>query len=114
MLFRALLYNIIQRASLVCVTLFAFLASGGNPGLSVDMFVVKCMVILGSNTVPIPGAMGVIDYLLLDAFGGFVDSATSVNLELLARTVSFYFCVLLCGIVFIVRLISMQITKRKK
>ena len=76
----------------------------------------QIMVVLGSNCVPIPGAMGVADYLMLDAFSQIIDDASAVvNLELLSRTVSFYFCVLLCGASLIVRIISDKIkAKRNK
>ena len=113
MLGRALLYNVIQRVSLIFVTVFAFLASGGSSELISEIGVSQSMVVLGSNTVPIPGAMGVIDYLLVDAFGDYMDASTAINLDLFSRAVSFYFCVLLCGLVFLARLIIMQIKKRK-
>ena len=106
MLVKAFIFNLLQRASLIFVTVFSFLAGGGSPSEIKDVFVRQTMVVLGSNCVPIPGAMGVADYLMLDAFSQMIaDPFAVVNLELLSRTVSFYFCVVICGISIAVRLI---------
>ena len=104
MLVKALILNVLQRASLISVTVFAFLASGGSVSSAADVWVIQSMVVLGSNCVPIPGAMGVADYLMLDAFTQIMAATAAVNLELLARSVSFYFCVVLCGVSMLIRL----------
>ncbi len=113
MLLKAFLLNFLQRASLIAVTVFAFLSSGGALGSALDIWVTQSMVVLGSNTVPIPGAMGVIDYLMLDAFGELMAERIAVNLELLSRTISFYFCVVICGISFMLRCFLFQFKKGK-
>ena len=113
MLFKAFFLNLLQRASLIAVTVFAFLSSGGGFEFALDIWVTQSMVVLGSNTVPIPGAMGVIDYLMLDAFGELMAENIAVNLELLSRTISFYFCVIICGISFMLRCILSQFRKGK-
>ncbi|MBE6635121.1 MAG: flippase-like domain-containing protein [Ruminococcaceae bacterium] len=113
MLLKAFILNFLQRASLIAVTLFAFLSSGGKLAAAVDIWVTQSMVILGSNTVPIPGAMGVADYLMLDAFGELMSESIAINLELLSRTISFYFCVIICGISFMLRCIIFQFRKKE-
>ena len=73
------------------------------------------MVVLGSNFVPIPGAMGIADGLLLDVFMELCEGAASAtNLELLSRAISFYLCVILCGISFFVRCIQLSARSRKR
>ncbi|MBO5879790.1 MAG: flippase-like domain-containing protein [Clostridia bacterium] len=114
MLVKTLIFNVLQRSSLIAVTAFAFLAYYGDPASVVDICVNQGMVILGSNTVPIPGAMGVIDYLLLDSFGEMMPEAVAVNLELLSRAISFYFCVIVCGATFFLRCFLLQFKKRKR
>lgn len=112
MLVRAFIFNVLQRGSLVAVTMFAFLASGGSPEMSVHVWVAQSMVVLGTNTVPIPGAMGISDYMMLDAFGSVIlNEAFVVNLVLLSRAVSFYFCVIICGITFVVRCLLTKFLK---
>ena len=61
MLLKAFTFNFLQRSSLVAVTVFAFLAIGGSVDMTLDVWCAQSMVVLGSNTVPIPGAMGVSD-----------------------------------------------------
>ena len=105
MLVKAFIFNLLQRSSLVLVTVFSFLAGGGSVSDVKGVFVRQIMVVLGSNCVPIPGAMGVADYLMFDAFSQIIeDPLAVVNLELLSRSISFYFCVILCGVSIIVRL----------
>lgn len=105
----AFLLNFLQRASLVAVTVFVYLAASGTVEHALDVWVSESMVILGSNTVPIPGAMGVKDYLLLDAFDAIGLGDIATNLELLSRAVSFYFCVILCGISIVIRILTYKI-----
>ena len=58
----------------------------------------QSFAVLGSNCVPIPGAMGIVDYLMLDGFRAFLPGQQAVNVELLSRSLSFYSCILICGI----------------
>ena len=99
MLLRAFLCNLLQRASVISVSLCVFLSGGGAARDAVRVWAVQCCAVIGSNTVPIPGAMGVSDYLMLDGFGSLMSPEQAVNFELLSRSVSFYTCVLLCGAV---------------
>ena len=110
----ALIFNILQRASVVCVTLFVFLAAGGEKELWSLVIVSQCMVILGTNVLPIPGAMGISDYMLVMAFSaiGFSELA-AVNLNLISRGISFYICVIICGLSLIARMISYAIINKK-
>jgi hypothetical protein len=82
------------------VSTFSYLAAGGNPAHASDIWAVQCYTSLGANCIPIPGAMGVSDYLMLDGFQNF--TADPVSLELFSRSISFYSCVLLCGLLVIV------------
>ncbi len=111
---KALILNVLQRFLLVAVTVFAFLAGGGSAADAKDVWVTESMVILGSNSVPVPGAMGVADYLLLDGFDNMMSESAAVHLELLSRSISFYFCVLLCGVSVLVRIIIDGIIKKRK
>lgn len=95
---KILLYNILQRMAQTFVTVFVFLALGGSFKQSLDIWVVQNFVLIGACCIPIPGAMGVTDYLLLDGFGAMMAAQQAAHLELLGRTLSFYCCILICGI----------------
>lgn len=95
---RSFLFNLLQRAAMIAVTMFAYLAMGGDLRLAGDIFAMQSYVVIGSNCVPVPGAMGVADYLMLDGFENFLPADLVVSMELLSRSLSFYICVLLCGV----------------
>jgi len=111
-LIKVLLCNILQRACGIAVTLFVFLAAGGAASSAVDIWVSQCMVVVGANIIPIPGGMGVSDYLLIDALGAIGLDSSALYLNMLSRAISFYSCVILCGLSMIVRLISYKIIAR--
>ena len=97
---RALVWNILQRASQLAVPMCIYLALGGrlqNAGL---LFASQCLVVMGYSPVPIPGAMGVADYLMVDAFSGlgFILVEDAIRLDMLSRGLSFYLCVAASGI----------------
>lgn len=97
MLIQAFVFNLLQRVSQISVTLCVFLATGGSPGHALDIWVTQSLVAIGSNCVPVPGAMGVADYLLLDGFSTMMSAHSATNLELLSRSLSFYSCIMISG-----------------
>ena len=113
-LIKVLLYNILQRACGIAVTLFVFLAAGGAASSAVDIWVSQCMVVVGANIIPIPGGMGVSDYLLIDALSAIGMDSSALYLNMLSRAISFYSCVILCGLTMIVRLISYKVIEINK
>jgi len=93
------LFNFLQRVCQVAVTLFVYVATSGKSFFeSIDLFFWQSYAVIGSNAIPVPGAMGISDYLMLDGFQNIMSEAQAVNLELLSRSLSFYSCVIICGI----------------
>ena len=103
--------NVFQRVSQIAVSMFIYLAMFPGGGNAVKVFVLQSCTVLGSNCIPIPGAMGVSDYLMLDCFGRVPVPSGAGNLELLSRAVSFYFCILICGIAMLAKF---YIIKRRR
>lgn len=97
LLIRPFIFNFLQRVSQLLVTVFAYLAMGGRLSLAGDIFTMQSYVVIGSNCVPIPGAIGVADYLMLDGFGSFLPGQQAVEMELLSRSLSFYCCIIICA-----------------
>lgn len=58
--------------------------------MAVKATVVQCLSCVGSNCIPIPGAMGAADYMLLDGFGQILNEENAVAMEMLCRGVTFY------------------------
>ena len=109
---KILFFNILQRISQIAVTMCVYIALGGGLLSGYDLLAMQSFVVLGSNYVPIPGGMGITDYLMLDGFKGFLTADRAVKLELIARSLSFYFCIIICGLIFLLR-IGVIALKRK-
>lgn len=94
MLAQAYLLNLLQRVSQISVTLFVYLAVGGRGASGLDIWFMQGFAAIGTYSVPIPGAMGVADYLIIDGLRMFLKEAEAVSLELISRGLSFYICML--------------------
>ena len=90
---KAYVFNLLQRLSQIMVTIMVYLATGGSLSGIADLFVTQIMVVLGSNCVPIPGAMGVADMLMLDGYTQLYSKDYAFHLELIGRSLSFYCCI---------------------
>lgn len=98
LIIKTLFLNVLQRFAQIAVTMFVFLATGGIIGQALDIWSIQNFVVIGASCIPIPGAIGITDYLMLDGFGRLMESQQATNLELLSRTLSFYCCIFICGI----------------
>ena len=96
LLVKVFLCNFAQRLSVICVAVCVYMGVGGVFSKAFEIFSVQALAVLGSNAVPVPGAVGVADYILLGGFGRIVSDPVSV--ELLSRGISFYSTFLFCGI----------------
>ena len=104
LLAKTFFFNLLQRLSQITVTLCAFMATGGCLSRAGDIWAIQGYTIMGANVIPVPGAMGITDYLLLDGFTSILgDGQKAVNLELLCRTMSFYLCIFICGVAFLTK-----------
>ncbi|MBR6451903.1 MAG: flippase-like domain-containing protein [Lachnospiraceae bacterium] len=94
-LLRAFFCNFLQRFVQICVPAFVVLSMKRSADQALSVWVTQVFVTIGSNCVPIPGAQGVSDYLLLDGLGEMMGNDVAINLDLLSRSISFYACVLI-------------------
>ena len=113
LLVKTLLLNLAHRISQILVTVFCFLAGGGPPHLAPKLFAMQSNVVIGSCCIPIPGSMGVTDLLMLDGFSSLMNEDQAANLELLSRFISFYICVLLCGVIVLITYAIMRLRKKR-
>ncbi len=113
-IFEAFSYNLLQRGFLVLVFVFTFLATGGAASSALDVFCIESLVFIGCNAIPVPGAMGVTDFMLLDGFGSIMSAEAAEYLGLLSRSISFYLCVILCGLLILFRYLQIRFRRSEK
>ena len=99
MLLHVYLLNLLQRLSQILVTVFTFCAIHGDLSNITKLFATQVYVVLGSNSMPVPGAMGVADYLMLDGYMELMTREQAFRLEILSRGLSFYSCMILSMLV---------------
>lgn len=105
--------NVLQRISVFLVPFFVFLAIEGEASL-VDVLTSQALVAVASNSVPIPGAVGVSEYLFLSITASLLLSPVRKSATLLCRLLSHYFCFLICGIYTFAYHCSHIVKKHKK
>lgn len=96
---RIFIWAFLQRTAQILVPVFLYLSFGGRGNRAVMLFCKQCLITIGYNFVPIPGAMGVSDYLMLDGFKKIVEHNMAYRLELFARCITFYCCVSVSGVI---------------
>ena len=111
LIIKAFLYNLAQRASQIAVPVFVYLAMGGRADAATKIFSSQCFITIGYNCIPVPGGMGVADYLMVDAYSDLMVLEEALHLELLSRSISFYVCVAVSGIII---LLSTILHKKKR
>lgn len=94
-------WNLCQRLSYFLVTFLLFMAVGKGSAMALKATSVQCLACVGSNCIPIPGAMGAADYMLLDGFSQLLSHENAVTMEMLCRGVAFY-CSVSVGLVIVI------------
>ena len=113
MWFYAILMNILQRFCQIAVTVFAYMALGGKENLP-RLFATQCLATIGSTTVPIPGAMGISDYLMLEGYMQFMPREHAFQVQMLSRGISFYSCVIISGFTILIAFALLAKKTKKK
>lgn len=112
-LFKAFCFNMLQRIAQISVSMFVFLSIGGSAKKAFDVWAVQGLTLVGANCIPIPGAMGAADYLLIEGFSHIPEIESTANLELLCRGISFYSCTIISGIIVLIGYIVSRKVDRK-
>ncbi|MCH5165324.1 MAG: flippase-like domain-containing protein [Clostridiales bacterium] len=96
----ALLLNVAQRVSQTLIPCFVIIAVKPD----VDFLMLFCMqayVMIGYNSIPLPGGTGVYEYLYPNVFsiGGMFDGMKFVlSAMMVSRFISYYICMIVCGL----------------
>lgn len=110
-LMSAFIWNLLQRAFQMAVPMLIFAGLGGPKSRMTSIFAKQCLITIGFNFVPIPGGMGISDYLMVDGFNRIMGRHMAFVVEMISRGMTFYICVLLSGII---TLIGYYAGKRRK
>ena len=106
-LLKSLALNLVHRLCQFSITMFMYISLNMRAGLPLSSTIAngakllgaQAFISIGSTFIPIPGAMGYTDLMMLNAFGKLMNSSDAAGLELLTRSVSFYFNIILCFII---------------
>lgn len=110
---KACIFNVLQRVSQLMVPVFMDLAIKGSTGRPLTLWATQCYVTLGAHCIPVPGAMGVSDYLMIDGFQELMDDSRVYRLELLSRGMAFYFCVIFACMVVLIAYLRLRGEKKR-
>ena len=98
----ALFFNIAQRVSQTLIPCFVIMASPLFGQLDVSFLELFCMqayVMIGYNSIPLPGGTGAYEYLYPNVFGiGFPDMTFILSAMMVSRAISYYACIVVCGL----------------
>jgi uncharacterized protein (TIRG00374 family) len=92
LLLKTYLLNLLQRTLHILVTVFCYYAMHGQVSDGLKVFAIQTYVVLGSNFIPVPGAVGISEYIMYHGYIMMLDDESSYTLALLSRGISFYTC----------------------
>ena len=95
----ALLLNIAQRTSQTLIPCFVVFAVRPDTADFLQLFCMQAYVLMGYNSIPLPGGTGAYEYLYPNVFGiGGYDMTFILSAMMVSRFISYYICMIVCGI----------------
>lgn len=95
-LFWVILLNVVQRLSLVMVSVMV--CKSVVDCNAFEVFAMQAFVVLGYNSIPLPGGIGAYEYLYLSIYGLSFTGSFIVVAMMVTRVISYYLSMILCGI----------------
>ncbi len=92
-----LICNLAQRVCQVLICCFVYKAADPSSGL-VELFCLQSLVLIGYNSIPLPGGVGVFEYLYLNIYCISFPSALILPAVMVTRGISYYIRFILCGV----------------
>ncbi len=108
------LLNLMQRISQILVTVFVYFALHGSYSNGLLVFIIQSYVVIGSNFIPVPGAVGISEYIMFFGYSMLADSDFAGSLALVSRGISFYTCSIISIFTVIFGYIAIKMTENKK
>lgn len=95
---KTFLLNLLQRVSQMSITVCIYFAAGLKGVNILELYVLQSFCLIGSNSVPIPGAAGVSEGIYLSAFSSFMNKGMLINCMMATRGITYYICFILSGV----------------
>lgn len=106
--------NLLQRIAQILVTVFVYFALHGEYSKGLLVFIIQSYVVIGSNFIPIPGAVGISEYIMFCGYSMLAASDFAGSLSLVSRGISFYTCSIISIFTVILGYITIKMTENKK
>ena len=106
--------NLLQRTSQILVPVFVYFALHGNWSDWLLIFIIQCYVVVGSNFLPMPGAVGISEYIMFFGYSMLMDSDSAVGLAVASRGISFYTCSIVSLVTVIIGYIFIRFIKNRR
>ena len=114
LLVKTFFLNLLQRASQILVTVFCYFAIHGDFSNGFRVFAIQTYVVMGSNFIPIPGAVGISEFLMFFCYNLLLDEEAASTLALLGRGISYYTCCIISIITLIIGYILLRYKRNKE
>lgn len=92
LLVKTFFLNLLQRMSQILVTVFCYYAMHGKILDGLTIFAIQTYVVMGSNFIPVPGAVGISEFLMYFGYTMLLSDEAAYSLAILGRGISFYTC----------------------
>lgn len=93
----ALGLNLVQRVSQTLIPCFVCCAVDPNASFF-DIYCMQSFVVLGYNSIPLPGGTGAYEYLYLSIYGAYFQKTFILSAMMVSRIISYYFCMIISGV----------------
>ena len=72
--------------------MFCYFAMHGNLADGLRVFAIQTYIVLGSNFIPVPGAVGISEFMMFFGYMMLMNEEAACSLAILSRGISFYTC----------------------
>lgn len=94
---QTLMWNVLQRGAQVAITAFVCKAAAPQTDM-LHVFALQCFVLLGYNSIPLPGGSGIFELLYMNVFASEFPAAFLVVAVMVTRVISYYGCLVVSGV----------------
>lgn len=103
----AILLNLAYRTCHTLMTCFVCYAVAPDPGMYVgsvepsflDLFAMQLFVLIGHNSIPLPGGVGAFEFMYLNVYGEFFVESFIMSAMMISRFISYYLRMIVAAIV---------------